>query len=335
MDLVGIVANGSERSRRCAASYGVPLFTDICQLPAGIDAACVAISSELGGGQGTEVALGLLRKGISVLQEHPIHGDELAKLFSTARRHRVVHQMSTLYPHLLPVRQFLAASAALLRQHPAMYVDGACALQLKTSFLDIVGRLLGRLRPWEFQALPAQRDVAPAGVPFRSVQGVIAGVPVSFRLQNQLHVQDPDNHCHVYHHLTLGTSAGSLSLVDTHGPVVWRPRPHIPISIQKHERPEDCVDDALDSSTVTTLAEAQLTWRRAMTEEWPRGVVRALAELRRRVAGEQVNPDPQYYLSLTQMAADLSAAVGPPESFWAETPPRLAAPLLAAVGAVS
>ena len=49
-------------------------------------------------------------------------------------------------------------------------VDGACSLQLKTSFLDIVGRMLGKLRPWRFQA------PAGEGAPFRSLEGVFGGI---------------------------------------------------------------------------------------------------------------------------------------------------------------
>lgn len=324
MDLVGIVAAGSDRSKRCAERFSVPLYTDVAQLPKDIDAACVAIGSGVAGGPGTQIALQLLERGICVLQEHPIHHDELAKLFSAARSSGAVHQLSTLYPHVRTVRQFHAACAALLREHPALYVDGACSLQLKVSFMDIVGRALGRLRPWEFQALP-QKSTGGSGGPFRSLQGSIGGVPVYFRLQNQLHATDPDNHCHVYHHLTIGTEAGSLSLVDTHGPIIWRPRPHIPMSIQRGESAESSEEPMLDFNTVTTLAEAGTTWRQAMVSEWPNAVGKALQELRRRVARENVFPEAQYYLSLMQMIHEIDRTLGPPEVIREATPaPRSA-----------
>ena len=313
MDLVGILANGSERSKRVAERFDVPLFTDVADLPDDVDAACVAISSEMGGGPGTDIAIQLLERGVSVLQENPMHHDELVRALAAARRFGAVHQLSTLYPYLDSVRRFLAAGSILLREYPPMYIDGACALQLKTSFFDIIGRLLGRLQPWEFRAppsMPCRTELPPA---FRSVEGVIAGIPASIRIQNQIHATDPDNHCHLYHCVSVGTAVGTLSLVDTHGPLLWRPRPHVPASIQDGEFPEQCADPVLDLDTVSVIAEATSTWRQAMVTDWPAALGRQLIELRRRACGERVTPDPQYALSLSRMVHDVEVAVGSPE----------------------
>lgn len=335
MELVGILATGSERSRSCAAKYNVPLYTDVSQLPADVDAACVAISSEFGGGVGTALALELMKRGISILQEHPMHHDELLKVFKASREYGVVHRMNTLYPYVYSVRQFLAAAEVLLRKHQPVYIDGACSIQLKFSFLDIVGRLLGRLRPWEFQVLPSERENSKASVPFRSIQGLIGSVPVSIRLQNQLHSTDPDNHCHLYHSLTIGTAVGSLSLVDTHGPVIWRPRPHIPQEIQNDESPEDSQDSAIDLETVTTIANSQVTWRAAMMSEWPAAIRLALNELRDNVDGGLPKSTLQYYLSLMQLTHELDAKLGPPEILYEASPnPQSADDLIAAVAAI-
>lgn len=77
-ELVGLLAKGSERSRQCAARFGVPLYTDAAQLPGGIDLACVVLRSGVMGGGGSELALALLERGISVLQEHPVHHKDMA-----------------------------------------------------------------------------------------------------------------------------------------------------------------------------------------------------------------------------------------------------------------
>ncbi|MGQ4445029.1 Gfo/Idh/MocA family oxidoreductase, partial [Streptomyces violaceoruber] len=73
----GILSRGSAASRACAERLGVPHYTDVADLPAGIDAACVAVSSAISGGQGTELARALMDRGIHVLQEHPVHLTEL------------------------------------------------------------------------------------------------------------------------------------------------------------------------------------------------------------------------------------------------------------------
>lgn len=84
--LAGILSRGSTASRAYARSLGVPYYTDPDDLPAGVDAACVAVSSSISGGQGTELARALMDRGIHVLQEHPVHLTELTDNLRHARR---------------------------------------------------------------------------------------------------------------------------------------------------------------------------------------------------------------------------------------------------------
>lgn len=323
MQLAGILAAGSERSRRCADHYGVPLYTSVDDVPGDVHAACVVVGSGIAGGPGTEIAERFLERGVPVLQEHPIHHDELAELMRIAGRNRVVHRMNTLYPFVDSVRRFIQAGLELLRDNPPAYVTGACSIQLKTSFIDILCRIVGKLRPWRYEALPvASGSVA---VPFRSVQGVIGGVPVSLQIQNQLHATDPDNHAYLYHSIRIGTAVGSLCLVDTHGPVIWQPRPHIPRELQADRFLEDCAAPSLELPTTTTLLDPGTTWRDAVHQEWPAAVLRALRSLRAEVEGGQRERDPQYYLSMMQMIHELDRELGPPQTLRDETPePRSA-----------
>ncbi|MBK3558799.1 Gfo/Idh/MocA family oxidoreductase [Streptomyces sp. MBT56] len=83
--LVGILARGSARSAALAEEYGVPLYDAVEQLPDDVDAACVVVSTAVGGGRGAELAKELLERGIHVLQEHPVHPDELAECLRVAR----------------------------------------------------------------------------------------------------------------------------------------------------------------------------------------------------------------------------------------------------------
>lgn len=317
--LAGILAQGSPRSVASAADAGVPLFTAVEQIPADVDLACVVVSAGVNGGPGTRLALELMQRGIHVLQEHPLYHDELAECIRTARGHGVVHYVNTHYPHVEPVARFIRAARTLLAHQPPLLVDGACAIQLKYSFFDIVGRALGRLRPWAFPVLPPPPPGtgAEAGrVPvLRSLDGVVAGVPVTLRLQNQLHATDPDNHAHLFHRIVIGTEGGSLALADTHGPVLWSPRPHVPQEVQ------DGVDPAVSSVTALGLASTTVlgpprapTWRLIMSSVWPAAVHAALVEVRRAVlAGDALSARGQYQLTLAQLVQDVSARYGPPE----------------------
>lgn len=77
--LVGILASGSERSRKYSEQYGIKLFSSIDEInPLEVDLACVVIRSGIVGGSGADIALSLLNKGINVLQEQPVSYVEAA-----------------------------------------------------------------------------------------------------------------------------------------------------------------------------------------------------------------------------------------------------------------
>jgi pyochelin biosynthetic protein PchG len=325
-ELAGILAHGSERSRACARHYGVPLYGDPAELPDDIRLACVVIRSGLLGGQGGEVARALMARGIHVLQEHPLHHDELAECLRAASRAGVAYHLNSFYVHTAPVRRFLAAAAELLSRQPARYVDAACGFQVAYALLDIVGQALGGLRPWAF-ATPAHPSselarLTSLDIPFRSVDGVIAGIPVTLRVQNQLDPADPDNHAHLLHRITLGTEGGSLTLVSTHGPILWSPRPDFPRQVQDPAAgtvhfalPAGASDLHLNVPSAAQLDTPQApSYRRIFDTVWPEGIQYALTRLSDAAqAGESPARRGQYQLTLCKMWQDLTTRLGPPE----------------------
>ncbi|MYX22215.1 Gfo/Idh/MocA family oxidoreductase, partial [Streptomyces sp. SID8380] len=111
--LAGVLSRGSAASRALAERHGVPHHTEVGTLPDDIDLACVAVGSTISGGEGTELALALLDRGVHVLQEHPVHLDEMTRCLRLARRRGVHYRVNTHYPHVAPVRRFLAAARRL------------------------------------------------------------------------------------------------------------------------------------------------------------------------------------------------------------------------------
>lgn len=220
--LVGILSRGNAYSKACADHYGVPLYETVEQVPDDVDIACVVVRSGATGGVGGDLAQQFLRRGIHVLQEHPVHHREIAACMQAARQGQTAYAVNTLYPNILAIRRFLAV-AAYLRDHQGVaYIEAACNSQVAYPLLDILGRLAGGLRPWTF-ATPAP---AFEGQPFTRLDARFNGVPISLRVQNQVHPKDPDNHSFLLHRLEVGCEAGVLSLADTHGPVLWNPRLH-------------------------------------------------------------------------------------------------------------
>ena len=66
--IAGIIGRGSERSKTLSKKYNVPLYFNVEELPSDIDLACVIVRSEGTGGDGTELCIDLLNKGINVIQ---------------------------------------------------------------------------------------------------------------------------------------------------------------------------------------------------------------------------------------------------------------------------
>lgn len=294
-ELTGILANGSARSVACAARHGVPLYKDISELPDDIDAACVVVRSGVMGGAGSELARSLLARGVHVLQEQPVHHDDVAACLRAARESGVSYRLGDLYVRLPAVRQFVAAARALLAERPAVYVDAACSIQVAFPLVHILGEALGSVRPWRFQG--------QAGDPFAFVTGVIGGVPLSLRVHNQVDPTDPDNHIHLLHRITIGTESGSLTLADTHGPVLWSPRLHIPDAVKNAF---DFTGDHLGEPSTTVLGHAQPpSYREILAGHWPAAIAEDLALGR-------AGADAQYHLTLCRVWQDLTSQLGYP-----------------------
>ncbi|WP_436775928.1 Gfo/Idh/MocA family oxidoreductase, partial [Yinghuangia sp. YIM S09857] len=221
-ELAAILARGSAASRALADRLGVPFHTSSDTLPEDVDIACVAVGAAISGGSGTELAQTLMRRGVHVLQEHPLHLAEFTECLRVARKHGVQYRVNTHYRHVEPVRRFLAAARQLRQRQAPLFVDAATPVHLLHPLVDILGAALGAVRPWHIG------DPAPAepGHPFRSLHGTLAGVPLTLRVHHQLDPADRDNHALLWHRVAIGTAGGVLTLADTHGPVLWSPRLH-------------------------------------------------------------------------------------------------------------
>ncbi|WP_168200669.1 Gfo/Idh/MocA family oxidoreductase [Allokutzneria sp. NRRL B-24872] len=293
-ELAGVLGRGSERSVATAHRAGVPLYTAVDQLPDDIDLACVVVRSSSMGGPGSELARELLARGINVLQEQPVHHDDLAESLRVARRNNVTYRLGDLYAQLPAARRFVAAARELGRP---LYVDAVCGVQVSFPLLHVIGDALGTVRPWSFTKLMD-------GEPFSVVGGQIGGVPVTLRVQNQINPDDPDNHMHVLHRITIGTDSGTLTLNDAHGPVSWTPRLHIPESVRTSF--DFTAPDAahLAEPCTTQLAGNPGSYKEFLTEELPAAIGRDLLSM-----VEGARPD-QYHLTLCRMWQDLTSQLG-------------------------
>lgn len=223
-EIAGLFAKGSERSKIGAQHYGVELFTDIDCLPQNIDLACVVIRSSVMGGEGTKLAVELMSRGISVLLEHPVHHQDISMCIKTANKYGVYFHIGNLYLHLDAPRTFFAAAGALLSQMKISYLNADFSSHVSFPFVALLVGALQSVRPMTIA------DVQKNEGPFQTIIGKIGTILFSFRVHNQVAPNDSDNYLYLFHEITLGTESGSLSM-ETHGPVVWKPRMHIPNNI--------------------------------------------------------------------------------------------------------
>lgn len=87
--IVGLLAKGSDRSYECARYYNIPLYTSLDEVEERVDVACVAVKTGALGGEGANIAKQLLRKGINVLLEQPVHYKELGECYKIAQNQKV------------------------------------------------------------------------------------------------------------------------------------------------------------------------------------------------------------------------------------------------------
>jgi pyochelin biosynthesis protein PchG len=312
-ELAGIIARGSARSKACAEHHAVSLWTEPDQVPDDVDIACVAVGGVMTGDRGPELSQELMRRGLHVLQEHPLHPDELVACLRAAREHQVVFRMNTHYPHVEPVRRFLACAREIGERQRPLFVDVTCAFQVLYTVFDILGEALGSVRPFGIHGVVEEPVNGAAPSPYRSVTGRFAGVPLMFRLQNELVPSEPDNYSHMLHRITIGYDGGHLTLVNTHGPVQWSMRPHMPSEMKNLVRFSDAVAAHLRVPSVQSIGPADgASYSEVLGTLWPQATARAVTALWQDVmAGAATEAHVQRHITLTRLAMSVAQACGP------------------------
>ncbi|MDG4799981.1 Gfo/Idh/MocA family oxidoreductase [Micromonospora sp. WMMD980] len=305
LELAGVLSRGGTASRELARRYGVAHHGSLDTVGDDIDLACVVVGSTVSGGPGTDLARALMSRGVHVLQEHPVHHDEMVAGLQLARRQGVQYRVNAHYHHVEPVRRFLAAAARLRERERPLFVDAATPVHVLYPFVDILGRALGGLRPWRV-------DEPGGDGPLRSLTGRLGGVPLTVRVHHQLDPADRDNHALLWHRIAIGTGAGVLTLADTHGPVLWSPRLH---AGRDDERRLVFAGPGLDESSTAVLpGTGPGSGQEIFDRLWPEAVRRAVAGFAESVrAGGDPLRAAQYDITACRVWAELAARLGPPE----------------------
>lgn len=318
-ELAGLVGQGSARTRSCAQHYNVPLYDSPEAVPEDVEVACVVVGSGPNGGNGAEIAQRFMARGIHVVQEHPLLPQELQACFRTANAQSVVYVPNTHYVNLAPIRKFVSAARQLATAGPISFVDASCSIQVAYALFDVLGQALGGLSPHGFAERPVWNENLRARLTkplaYETLSGVLAGVPFTLRVQNRLHAEDPDNYSHHLMQITLGGAGGCLSLVDTHGPVVWNSRLHLPPSAQDLAVIGAAPEAYVDLPTHAPLWHHQeQTHRDVLGQIWPQGVCHVLQEMAHKITQQQPPlAEAQYHLAVCKLWQQATNTLGFPE----------------------
>ncbi|UQQ16226.1 Gfo/Idh/MocA family oxidoreductase [Xanthomonas arboricola] len=317
LELAGLLATGSARAQQLAHAFGTPLYTAIEQLPDDIDIACVVVRSTVVDGTGTALAEALLRRGMHVIQEHPLHPDDVARLQALAHAQGRVYWINSYYAHT-PAGVCWIDRAHRVRQlldgEAAHFAQLTTSRQLLYSSLDLMLQACQIPDSAEDVTVDATADEDRA---FRLLRLNLGQCQASLRLQTYLDPQDPDLHSLVMHQLTLGWPSGYLSLEASHGPVLWTAAlydPHHHDSDRSlYQRAHDQDEDPYARPATQVLHAAPPDWRHSVEIDGPTGVGRVLQLLGQHLDGAALPPafDAAYQLALASLWQQVLRCAGP------------------------
>lgn len=283
-DIVGLLGAGSDRSKRCATEYGIPLYTNIEEIPSGVDLACIAVKTSVFGGKGTEIALEFLEKGIHVIQEHPSHPKDMEQCYRAARQKNLIYHIGNLYPYLEDVQRFIKCAKYLNKQDNLLYIDAIFSGQVSYPLIKILQLSMSNIQKFEI------KEYGVSEGPFQCLQGKLGGVPICMQINNEVVPEDPNNYMHLLHRITFFYSGGHLTLEDTFGPLIWHPRMYIPINTSLNGSLNVIFPENVYQNTGYILSEANKnkTFEQILTAVWPMAIQQDLMKVYKQIVEEKI-----------------------------------------------
>ncbi|MFD3156847.1 Gfo/Idh/MocA family oxidoreductase [Haloimpatiens sp. FM7330] len=220
-ELVGILAKGSNRSKKCAERYNTKLFTDIKDIPTNVDFACVVVKSSVMGGEGTNIALDLLNRGISVLLEQPVHHKDIKECAKVANKNKLIFMVGNLYSNLDSIKNFISSARKLMATYSPNYIEVKFTTQVSYPLARYLVDLFPRAR-----SLKIDEGIRNCGN-LQLLTGCISGVPIIFLADNRLDPKNPDSCLSMFHQISIGFESGTMMLCETFGNTVWIPSLYI------------------------------------------------------------------------------------------------------------
>ncbi len=326
VELCGLVAQGSQRAQTLADAFGISLYHSVDELPDDIDIACVVVRAAVVGGVGNSLTEALLRRGIHVIQEHPVSPQELLRHQQLAQENHVHYWVNSFYPHTPTGEAFINCASEVSQQdrHIPLFAQLTTSRQLLYSSLDIMMQAIVR---GSYCDIDVDVNKLQQHEPCFDVLNVcINGCHLLIRLQNYLDPNDPDMHNLIMHQMTLGWQSGYLSLNDSYGPIIWTPVLHA----DQHQSTQFSLYQLADSDAGRYLREPTSVILRqppdsvltAIEYEGPAGVAALLQQFVHCIDSQPYNEllNINYQQQLSRVWQEIMSAVGEPQERYMEKP---------------
>lgn len=217
--LVGILSKGSLQSKKCAGENNIPLYTDISQLNSkDVDIVCVAVKSSITGGDGAEIALECLKRGINVIQEQPVHYNEAKECFKQALKNHCHYYINSFYSGISAGKLMIEYANKLLNKTRPILLEAECSIQVLYPLLDILGKMLGNVTTYKLNKVKTTNEILVI------VEGEVEKIPLILKIENRMASDNSDNYALLFHRIVLFTSSGQLVMDNSIGAVFWEPR---------------------------------------------------------------------------------------------------------------
>lgn len=325
LTLAGILSTGSVSSQHLAHDFAVPLYTDIEQVPADIDIVCIIVRSTVVGGAGTHLAKHFLQRGCHVIQEHPVHPDDISALQHLALQQGVHYWVNSFYPYTAAgqcwIQNVRLLREQLLQRSPVLY-HMYTSRQLLYSSLALF-LLSTRAIDIHVSVLPsADQNFNMVLLKWQSETAIIF-------LQSTLDQQQPDLHSFIMHKQIIVWPDGTLCLESSYGAITWQPTFYFEHNNEKslsQRRDEIDINEPISQVLIT----APQNWRDTFEQEGVQGIIYVLQSLRSVIAGEKIPVDlqPEHQLKVAELWQRILQAVGREKGITGVAPKRVSNQLL-------
>ncbi|VUD69305.1 hypothetical protein TDB9533_04672 [Thalassocella blandensis] len=209
LELVGVLAKGSDRSIRIAEQCGIPFYSNVKDIDQAIDIACVALREDIA----IPIAQVLISHGCDILIEHPVSRNGIETLQKQARQAGKNIHINTHFPNLPFVTQFIERCREQTSHQPPLLIQLHCNSRTLFSALDILMRCFGEITVSEFQITDLEH--------YKMCCFKLNNITAILIYQHWRFEIDDSADAPLGHQFTIVYPGGTLSLPSTFSPLVW------------------------------------------------------------------------------------------------------------------